>query len=165
MASGTRNVDHFAFVHAFKEAVPAAATPTYVSMKGYDHVTVLIPFANATGVTGAAITLNQAQNVAGLNAKPLPFTTMFAVANDAANVIPVQTAVAANTFTTSNTASVNGWYAIEVDAITMDLQNGFTSLSVGIGNGTACTIGAWYLMGAWPRYAGGFDSLANPLVN
>ena len=65
MSTGTRNVDHFSFVHALKEAVAASAAPTYVSLKGYDHISILVPFKNATGVTGSAITLNQAPAVAG----------------------------------------------------------------------------------------------------
>lgn len=165
MATGTRLVDNNAFVHAFKEAVPSSAAPTYISMRGYDHVTVLISYKNATTVTGAAITLNQATAVAGTSAKTLAFTTMFAVVDDGSNVIPTQTAVVSNTFTTDNTNSKNGWYIIEVDAVTLDQANSFDCLQVGIGNATAATIGAWYIMGNFPRYAGGYDSLVNPLVD
>ena len=165
MATGTRFVDNMAIVHAFKEAVPSSATPTYVSMKGYDHVGIWISFKNATGVTGSAITLNQATAVAGTGAKPLAFTTVFVVVDDSANVIPVQTPVTNNTFTTDATSSKNGWYMIEVDSSTLDVANSYDCLSVGIGNATAATVGAVYLMGNPPRYAGGYDSLLNPLVD
>ena len=81
------------------------------------------------------------------------------------SVAVVQTPVVNNTFTTDATASKSGFYVIEVDAITLDVANGYDCLQLGVGNGTAATVGAWYLMGAWPRYAGGYDSLMNPLVD
>lgn len=163
--TGTRNIDNFAFVHAFKEATPSTSTGSYVSLKGYDHVTILISYKNATTVTGSAITLNQATTVAAAGAKALAFTTMFAVVDDSTSVLAVQTAVSANTFTTDATNSKNGWYVIEVDASTLDTANAYDCLQVAMATGTATTIGVWYLMGVSPRYAGGYDSLMNPLVD
>jgi hypothetical protein len=166
MATGTRIIDTLAFVHAFHEAVPASANPTWVSMKGYDHMGVLISYANgASGVVGAAITLNQAQNVAGLNSKPLGFTKAWSVVPDSTSVLPVALTIAANTFTTDVTVSTTGWYFIDIDSFTTDQLNKFTCVQVAIANATAATIGAWYLMGVSPRYSGGFDSMMNPLAN
>jgi hypothetical protein len=165
MATGTRLIDTIAFVHAFKEAVPSSAVPTYVSMKGYDHVGILISFKNATTVTGSAITLNQATAVSGAGAKSLAFTVAWSVVDDSTTVLPVRLAVSASTFTTDATNSKNGWYFIDVDAWTLDTANLYTSIQVGIGNATAATIGAWYLMGISPRFNGGFDSMMNPLVD
>jgi hypothetical protein len=163
--TGTRNVDNFSFVHAFKEATPSTSTSTWVSLKGYDHVTILISYKNATTVTGTAITLNQATAVAGTNSKALAFTTMFACVPDTTSSLVVQTAVSANTFTTDNTNSVNGFYVIEVDSFTLDQPNQFHAIQVAMATGTATTIGVWFLMGVSPRYAGGYDSLMNPLVD
>jgi hypothetical protein len=163
--TGTRNVDSFAFVHAVRAVVPSSTTPPYVSLKGYDHITFLVSYKNATTVTGSAITLSQATAVAGTSAKTLAFTTMFAAVNDAASVAVTQTAVSANTFTTDATNSQNGFYVIEVDASTLDLQNGFDCIALGTGNATAATIDAWYIMGGFPRFAGGYDSMMNPLVD
>jgi hypothetical protein len=134
-------------------------------MKGYDHLTVIISYKNATTVTGSAITLKQATAVAGTSEKALAFDTMFAVVDDSSNVAVTKTAVVSNTFTTDATNSKNGFYVIEVDASSLDLANGFDAFRVGTGDSTAATIGVWYLMGAWPRYAGGYDSLMNPLVD
>ena len=163
--TGTRNVDSFSFVHAVRAVVPSSTVPPYVSMKGYDHITILIAYKNATTVTGTAVTLTQATAVAGTSAKALAFTTMFACVNDATTVAVTQTAVSANTFTTDATNSQNGFYVIEVDASTLDIQNGFDCIALGVGNATAATIDAWYLMGGFPRFAGGYDSLMNPLVD
>lgn len=165
MATGTRIIDSVCTVLAFDSAVPSSATPQWVSMKGYDHLQVFIHYKNATTVTGSAVTLQQATAVAGTNAKALAFTTMFACVNMNSTFGAVQTAVVSNTFTTDSTNSQEGFYIIEVDAITLDLANGFDCFQVALGNATAATISAFYLMGTSPRYSGGYDSMMNPLNN
>ena len=165
MGSGTRLADKLSFYPAVKGAVPSSATPPYVSLKGYDHIGFLIIFNNATTVTGSAITLNQATAVAGTSAKALPFTTMFACIDTSASTLFTQMAVTANTFTTDATNSKNGMYLIDVDAITLDLANGFDCVGIGLGNATAATISVIYLLGLSPRFSGGYDSMMNPLVD
>jgi len=134
-------------------------------MKGFDHMAVLISYLNTTTVTGSAITLNQAQNVSGLNTKALAFTKYWSVIPDTTSVLPIAQTASANTFTTDTTNSTHGWYLIEIDSFTLDQPNLFTCVQVGIGNATAATIDAWYLMGISPRYNGGWDSISNPLIN
>jgi hypothetical protein len=163
--SGTRIIDTIMNVQAFAAAVPSSAVTPWVSLKGYDHIQFLIHYTNATGVTGAAITLEQATTVSGTNSKSLAFTTMFSALNSTTTFGAVQNVVTGNTFTIDGTASQSGFYVIEVDAITLDLEDGFDCINIVIGNATAQTVGVSYHMGVWPRYAGGFDSMMNPLNN
>ena len=165
MPSGTRLIDKICTVGAFDAAVPSSAVPLWVSLKGYDHVQVILRYKNATTVTGAAIGLSQATAVAGTGAKVLPFTTMFSAVNANTTFPAVQTAVVSNTFTTDATNSQSGFYIIEVDAITLDIQNQYDCFQVTIGNGVAATISAIYEMGVSPRYSGGYDSMMNPLLD
>lgn len=162
---GTRFVDKSKFLVALHAVVPSSAAPKYVSLKGYNHVTVIVSFVNATTVTGSAITLNQATAVAGTSAKALAFTVAWVLLDDGSSAVLTQTAVSSNTFTTSAVNSKSGYYIIEVDADTLDVANGFDCFQVGIGNGTATTIEASYILGNQPRYSGGYNSFMNPLVD
>lgn len=165
MPSGTRVIDKILDVAAFDAAVPSSATPLWVSLKGYDHLQVWIRYKNATTVTGTAVSLAQATAVAGTSTKALAFTTMFACVNANTTFGAVQTAVVSNTFTLDATNSQLGIYIVEVDAITLDLANGFDCFQVVLGNATAQTISVIYKMGVSPRYSGGYDSMMNPLNN
>lgn len=165
MPTGTRFVDRIAFVHAFKEAVPSSANPTSVSLKGYDHVSVLVSFKNATKVTGSAIGLQQATAVSGANAKTLAFTQVFARVDDSVSCLLTATPAVFNSFTTDATNSKNGFYLIEVDAAMLDNANAFDCMQVTIGNAVAATIGAHYWLGVTPRFGGCWDSMMNPLVD
>lgn len=165
MASGVRTVDKLKVVPAFFAAVPSGASPTYVSMKGYNNLTVVLHWKNTTGVTGSAITVNQATLVNGANAKAAPIDLAW-VSNDTANSVALtQLTVASNTYTLSNTANATGIGILEIRADRMDLANGFTSLQVGLANATNQTVEAMYIMGNVPRYSGGMNSFMNPLVD
>jgi hypothetical protein len=163
MASGLRFVDQDLKITALTPGVPSGATPKWVSLKGYHSVQIMIKFLNTTTVTGSAITLNQATAVAGTGSKALAFTTMFAVADSSAGVIPAQVAVVSNTFTTSAVNSKSGWYFIEVRSTDLDMKNGFDCLQVGVGNATASTIDVLYTLR--PRYSGEFTSFQDPTVD
>jgi hypothetical protein len=163
MASGLRYVDQDLKVVALTPAVPSGATPRWVSLKGYHSVQIMIKFLNTTAVTGSAITVNQATSVSGAGSKALNFTTMFAVLDSSVSVIPVQTAVVSNTFTTSNVASKSGWYFIEIRTTDLDDRNGFNAIQVGVGNATASTIDVVYTLR--PRFSGEFTSFRDPTVD
>lgn len=167
MASGIRSVDKLKIVPAFFAAAPSAAAPTYVSMKGYNDLTVILRWKNGanSAATPCAITMNQAKFVNGNGAKACQLDYQWA-ANDVPNSVNlVQTAIASNTFNADATNSAQGMAILEVRADRMDLANGFTSLSVGIANAANVTMDALYLMGNIPRYSGGFNSFMNPLVD
>lgn len=102
----------------------------YVSMKGYDRLTIVIAQDNATTVTGAAITLKQATAVAGTSEKALAFTKMWANIDTGAADTLTETAVTSNTFTTDTTDNKNLLYVIEVKAEDLDVANGFDCVRV-----------------------------------
>jgi hypothetical protein len=165
MVSGTRFVDKSKFVCALHSILPSGAVPKWVSLKGYNHLTAIVTFKNATTVTGSAIGLSQATNVAGATPKVVPFTKTWANLDDAASVALTETAVVSNTFTTSAVNSKSGFYIIEVDADDLDINNGFDCIQVTVGNGVANAIEVDYILGNIPRYSGEPGSFADPLLD
>lgn len=102
----------------------------YVSLKGYDRLTIVIAVDNATTVTGGAITLKQATAVAGTSEKALAFSKMYANLDAAAGDTLTETAVTSDTFTTLTTDNKNALYVIEVKASDLDVANGFDCVRV-----------------------------------
>jgi len=164
MGSGLRVIDRDKFVLGFASAVPSSASPTWVSLKYYNHITIHIFVVNATTVTGSAITLNQAKDVSGTSSKALAFTTYFQNLDMVASDTYTSQTASSNTFTTLSTNSKNAHYVLEVDSGDLDGANGFVTIQVGIGNATAATITAIYEL-SWPRYGGNFASLQSALLN
>lgn len=103
---------------------------TYVSMKNYRRLQIIIVIADGTTVTGTAVTLKQATAVAGTGEKALAFTRMLANTDYAASKTMVETAVSNNTFTTQTTNSKDSVYIIDVDADDLDVANGFDCVRV-----------------------------------
>lgn len=135
---------------------------TYVSMKNYRKLTIIVSIADGTTVTGSTITLKQATAVAGTSEKALGFTRMLANVDYASSATMVETAVTNNTFTTQTTNSLDSVYIIEVDSEMLDTANGFDCVRLD-GTGHASTnprgvVVTYILSGA--RYSG-----ANPLVD
>lgn len=135
---------------------------TYVSMKGYRKLQIVIAIADGTTVTGSTITLKQATAIAGTNEKALAFTRMLANVDYAAAKTMVETAVVASTFTTQVVNSKDSLYIIEVDAADLDVANGFDCVRVdGTGHAATASRGCvvlYTLFGA--RYSG-----ADPTVD
>lgn len=104
----------------------------YVSMKGYDRLTIVIAVDNATTVTGGAITLKQATAVAGTSEKALAFTKMWQNIDTGAADTLAETAVTSNTFTTDTTNDKNLLYVIEVNASDLDVASGFDCVRVDV---------------------------------
>ena len=102
----------------------------YVSMKGYSRAQIIITIADGTTVTGTAVTLKQATDVAGTSEKALAFTRMLANVDYAASKVMVETAVASNTFTTQTTNSKDSVYVIDVLASDLDVAGGFDCFRV-----------------------------------
>lgn len=116
---------------------PAALTSTagdgdYVSMKGFDRATIIIAVDNGSTVTGGAVTLIQAKEVAGSTTKALGFTKMYANTDVGASDTLVETAVTSNTFTTSTTDNKNLLYVIEVSASDLDVDGGYDCFRVDV---------------------------------
>ena len=132
------NPTHLQLVDFAKVVVacpPAALTSTagdgdYVSMKGFARATIIIAVDNGSTVTGGAITLIQAKEVAGSTTKALGFSTMYANTDVGASDTLVETAVTSNTFTTSTTDNKNLLYVIEITAEMLDGDNGYDCFRV-----------------------------------
>lgn len=135
---------------------------TYVSLKNYRKLTIIVSIADGTTVTGSTITLKQATTVAGASEKALAFTRMLANVDYASSATMVETAVTSNTFTTQTTNSLNSLYIIEVNAEDLDVANGFDCVRLdGTGHAATASRGVcvmYVLTGA--RYSG-----ANPLID
>lgn len=138
---------------------PAALATTagdgdYVSMKGYDKLSIIIAVDNATTVTGGVVTLLQATDVAATGAKALGFTTMYANTDVATSDALVETAVTSNTFTTLTTDNRNLLYVIEVAASDLDVDNGFDCVRIDVAS-MASAVGCVLYILHGQRYAPG----------
>lgn len=137
--------------------VPSTSTPDYVSLKNFERLTILITVHNATTVTGSAITVKQASDVAATGEKAVSFTTAYRNIDAAAADTLAAFAVSNDTFTTDATNSKDLLYVIEVTPSMLDANNGFDCVRLGTGNGVAATVGVLYIL--WP---GKFQKLASP---
>jgi hypothetical protein len=153
MGAGVRLVDKLKFVEGLPAIVPSTSTPDYVSLKLYNHLTVVVMVKNATTVTGSAITLKQATAVAGTSEKALAFDTMWANLDTAATDTLVETAVTSNTFTTLTTNSKTAMYVMEVRPEDLDMANGFDCVRAGTADATAATLTVLYILSG-PRFSG-----------
>lgn len=106
----------------------AAVTGDYVSMKGYSHLTVVIMQGAWAGGT-PAVTLKQATAVAGTGEKALSFTKYWSGVALTADTLTAAT-VTSDTF--NLTATANTFTVIEVDASSLDADNSFDCVRVGI---------------------------------
>lgn len=111
---------------------------TYISLKNYKGVEILVWIADGTTVTGSTITLKQATAIAGTSEKALTFTRMLANTDYAASKAMVETAVTSSTFTTQTTNSKDSLYIIDVPADSLDVDNGFDCVRLD-GTGHAAT--------------------------
>lgn len=126
---------------------------TYVSMKGYHGLCIVVDVTNSTTVTGGTVTLKQATAVAGTGEKALAFSRMLANTDAGAAQTLVETSVSSNTFTTDTTNSKRLRYVIDVKADTLDVANGFDCVrldSTGMANATGAV--SYMLYG--PKYSG-----------
>lgn len=125
---------------------PSSSTPDYVSMKLYDHLTVIIMVDNGATVTGSAITLKQATDVAGTDEKALAFDTVHQNVDAAAADALASTAVTSNTFTTDTTNNKNLMYVIEVKATDLDVANDFDVIRVGAADAVNAVTSVCYIL-------------------
>lgn len=106
----------------------AAVTGDYVSMKGFDHLTIIIQQGAWAGGT-PAVTLKQASDVSATGEKALSFSWRWTKVALTGTTY-TKTAVTSDTFNlpaTANTINV-----IEVDASSLDCDGGFDCVRVAI---------------------------------
>lgn len=166
-------VQNAKFVHgiALADYNNAAGAGDWVSMKNYGHLTVcIITGTLAAGCDDMLVTLNQAQNVAGLNAKNLLFSEFWSGAHILTSDTMVRadsTAVAGppvdNNFTIDNAGDDN-IYLIEVPAENLDVQGGFDCVQVAISSPgvNSALYTAFYLL-ASPRYVQ--EAMPSAIIN
>lgn len=151
---------------ALSNTTPSSTSPRRFSMKGWARCTIIITAKNATTVTGSAITLKQATDIANANSdeKAVNFSTVLRnIDRGAANVLS-STAVVSNTFTTDATNSKELEYQIELQASDLDIDNGFDCLRVGTADAVATTLSI--VMIFWgARYGKPATSRLNPAAN
>lgn len=148
--SKNRLVGNKKIVQGLAPITPSTSTPDYVSLKNGHHLTVVIAVDNATTVTGSAITLKQATDVAGTGEKALSFTKMYQNIDTASADLLAETAVSSDTFTTDSTDNSNLIYVIEVPADSLDVDGGFDCVRAGTGDATAAVLSVMYYIE--PRY-------------
>jgi hypothetical protein len=109
-----------------KNYVGAVFAGRYVSLKMYDHATIVI-HTGAWAAGTAAVTLSQATDVSGNGAKALSFPWMWT--GTVASGLLTKTPVVSNTF---DLAAANAMYVIELEDEWLDINaaNPFDCLSV-----------------------------------
>uniref|UniRef100_A0A6H1ZTT0 Uncharacterized protein n=1 Tax=viral metagenome TaxID=1070528 RepID=A0A6H1ZTT0_9ZZZZ len=136
-------------VSGLSNASVSSVTPDYVSLKNYQHLTVIISLKCATGVAACAVTLKQATAVAGTDEKALGFSYQWANA-DVTTETFTKTAVTSNTFSTAATVT-NKVHVIEVDTDTLDVDNSFDCVRVALADAAATTATVTYIL-SQPRF-------------
>ncbi len=104
----------------------AAKNGTFISLKNFNHATVIITQGAWAGGT-PAVTARQAQDVAGTAAKTAPLASYWQKAAVTAGQF-TKTAIVSNTFNlpaTANTVTV-----LEIDAEELDVTNGFDCFQI-----------------------------------
>ncbi|MFA4973445.1 MAG: hypothetical protein WC683_12575 [bacterium] len=103
-----------------------AMTAKYVSLKNYDHLTIII-HTGAWAAGTAAVTLLQATNVSAGSATGLGMDYMWT--GTVASGLLTKTAVTSDTF---NLSVANSLYVIEIDADELDVDNGFDCVTLAV---------------------------------
>jgi len=108
---------------------------TWVSMKNYRRLTIIMDALTTGSVSGGVVTLNQALTVSAGSAKALGFTRMAACLDlttaqtEVAQAL-TETAVALNTFSAAEPTGKRLRYVVEVDSDSLDVAGGFDCVRV-----------------------------------
>lgn len=131
-----------------KDYSGAAMTAEYVSLKYYNHLTIVIQ-TGAWAAGTAAVTLLEATNVSAGSAQALNLETMWT--DDAATGTLVETAVTSDTF---NLDTANSLYIIEIDADELDVDDGYDCVTLAVASPGVNSdfYGVLYIL-SQPRYA------------
>jgi hypothetical protein len=141
-----------------KSYVSAAMADSYVSMKNFGKLTIVIR-TGAWAAGTAAVTLLQATAVAGTGAKALPFVDYW---DDVTTTgTHVKKAAVSNTF---NLATANKTYIIHVDVGMLDVAGGFDCVTLAVASpGANADFYCAIYIGDAARYQGA--SLPSTLVD
>ena len=125
-------------------------TPDVVSLKNYQHLTVIVKLTTATGCAAGAITLKQGTAVATA-ATALGFSYVWANTDCGAGETLTKTAVTSNTFNSAGVASKTELYVIEVDSDSLNVDDGYDCVRVALADMAATTADVTYIL-SQPRF-------------
>lgn len=103
----------------------AAQTANHISLKNYDHCTIVINTGAWAGGT-SAVTVQQSTVVAGTDDKSLAFTEYYT--NDGAATTDTLTKTTCSS--TFNLDTANSMYVIEIPAASLDTDNNFDCIEL-----------------------------------
>jgi len=132
----------------------------WVSMKNYNHLSIIILAGIGTNGSDLVITLDQATTVAGAGTKTLNMTEIHhkvgATALNAVSLFTRVTQTAANGYDTDgiDDAENESMYIIEVDRDELDGDNDFDCLQLNIAKAGATKLGGAIAVLSEPRYNG-----------
>ncbi len=143
-------INHAHIVSAVNGAAVSSLTPDIVSLKNYQHLTIIVKLKTATGSAAGAITLKQGTSVATA-ATALAFDTVWANTDVSAGETLTKTAVTSNTFNNAGVAGKTEMYVIEVDSDALDVDGGYDCVRVDLADMTATTADVTYIL-TQPRF-------------
>ena len=144
----------------------SARSGDWVSLKNFERCTVVFFKGAGTAGDDPVITLRQAKDVAGTEAKELNFTRLDVKKGTltSVGVFTTVTQAAGNTYTDDTSAEAAGLFVIEVRTEMLDRDNGFDCVQLQIPDvGTNAQLGAaLYILGG-ARYAktGGVSAIVD----
>jgi hypothetical protein len=125
-------------------------TPDIVSMKNYQHLTIIVKLKTATGCAAGAITLKQGTSVSTA-ATALGFSYVWANTDAVASETLTKTSVTSNTFNSAGIALKTEIYVIEVDSDALNVDAGYDCVKVALADMAATTADITYIL-SQPRY-------------
>ncbi|MCI0380328.1 MAG: hypothetical protein L0215_22315 [Gemmataceae bacterium] len=128
----------------------------WVSMKDFNHLTVIFYKAGGTDGDDAIVTLQQAQDNAGTGVKALNFTEIWRKqATDVQTIgqFTKTTQAAANTYTNTDAHQQAIW-VLEIDADMLDVDGGFDHVRLNLNDtGVNAQLGCVLYVLSEPRFA------------
>jgi hypothetical protein len=134
----------------------AANDGDWVSLKNYNHLTVVFFKAIGTAGDDPTLTLEQATAVAGTGAKALTFTTIHVKQGTQTGIgtFTKVTQAAAATYTHTDAAENQAIWVVEFDAPDLDVENGFDCVRARVADvGGNAQLGCILYLLSEPRYS------------
>lgn len=156
-------LNHVKPVVGFAPAACTSVAGDYVSLKKYGRVAIVIQLDVTIGTGSGALTLTQAKDVSGTDAKALAFDKIYVNSDIAASDTLVETAVVDNTVDIGG-ATKKMVYVVEVDARQLDIENGFTAVRANIATISNANVSIAYLMFNG-RYFGEVDNQPSAITD
>lgn len=134
----------------------AANNGDWLSLRDYNHATIIFFKAAGTAGDDPVLTLQQATDNTGTGAKALNFTELWQKQGTLTSVgtFTRKTQSAANTYTDTDSAENQGIYVLEIDADMLDVDNGFSHVRLNVADvGSNAQLGCALAILSEPRFA------------